>query len=87
VIPKSSNSKAMTAYVCAVYGLIPVAGLLLGPAALVLGILGLRNHKENSDDVLGLGHARAAVIFGTAELVANAIGLTLIAIGLASLSS
>jgi len=84
-IVKPNNPKAMTAFRCAIYGLIPVAGLLLGPAALALGILGWRHAKANPAD-RGGGHAAAAMILGLLELLSNSIGLTLIGIGLQSLT-
>ena len=79
----SSNPRAMAAYRCAVYGLIPLAGLVLGPVAVALGILGWRHYRAHPKD-RGQGHAGAAVILGALELLTNSIGLTLIWIGLAS---
>jgi hypothetical protein len=84
VIPKSSNTWALTAYRYAVYGLIPLAGLVFGPIAIALGILGICNHRNYPEDH-GIGHARAAIILGLLELLTNGLGLTFIAIGIASL--
>jgi len=81
-----NNPRAMTAYRCAIYGLIPVAGLLLGPAALALGLAGWR-HARQTPDRQGVGQAVTAVILGALELLTNAVGLALIWIGIASLGA
>jgi hypothetical protein len=81
-----NNPRALAAYRCAVYGLIPVAGLFFGPAAVALGVLGLRHPRSDSKD-RSHGFAGAAVILGTLELLTNGIGLTLIWIGLSSMAS
>ena len=86
MIPNSPNASALTAYRYAVYGLIPIVGLILGPAAIVLGIYGLRYYRTAPLDH-SIGHARAAIILGLLELLTNAIGLTLIGIGVVSLTS
>lgn len=82
--PPPSNPRALAAYRCACYGLIPLAGLVLGPAAIAMGIRGWLHSRANPKD-LGTGFASAAVILGLLELLTNGIGLTLIGIGLASL--
>src|SRR6266849_3522305 len=41
------NGMALAAYYCGVFILIPCLGGLLGPAAFILGILGLRFVKKN----------------------------------------
>lgn len=85
--PSSKNpNTAATAYRCAVYGLIPVAGLFLGPAAVALGIIGLLRQPAEPGAV-GITPARAAIVLGTLEFVTNGLGLVLIGIGLASLLS
>ena len=84
MIPQPNNPKALAAYRCAIYGLIPVAGLLLGPIAVALGILGWRHFRNHPGD-RGGGHAAAGVILGLLELLTNGIGLSFIAFGLASL--
>ena len=86
MIPDPPNVRALTAYRYAVYGLIPIVGLILGPAAIIWGILGLRYYRTAPPD-RGIGHARAAIILGLLELLTNAIGLALIGIGLASIIS
>jgi hypothetical protein len=81
-----NNPRAIAAYRCALYGLIPLAGLVLGPVAVALGVLGLRHPAVDAKDRTH-GFASAAVILGVLELLTNGIGLTLIGIGLASLNS
>lgn len=78
------NLVAFNAYRCAVFGLIPVLGLLLGPAAVVLGIIGLRRMTAK-DRGKGLGHARAGIILGLAELVTNGAGLVFVVMGIREL--
>lgn len=86
MIPEPNNPRAMTAYRFAIYGLIPVAGLLLGPVAVALGLAGWRHSRRHSDSP-GVGHAVTAVILGTLELLTNAVGLALIWIGIESLTA
>jgi hypothetical protein len=86
VIPQLKNPSALAAYRCAVYGLIPLAGLILGPAAVTLGILGWRHFRLHPDDK-GLGHAATGIILGLLELLTNCVGLTFIWIGLTSMTS
>jgi hypothetical protein len=81
-----NNPRAMTAYRFAIYGLIPVAGLLLGPMALALGLAGWRHARQNPDRQ-GVGHAVTAVILGALEVLTNAVGLALIWIGIESLGA
>jgi hypothetical protein len=69
-----------------VYGLIPVAGLFLGPAAVVLGFIGLLRQPPDPK-ARDTGPARAAIVLGTLELITNGVGLTFIGIGLVSIFS
>ena len=64
------NPKALLAYYCGVFGLIPCAGLVLGPTALILGILGLRYVRANPS-AKGTGHAITGIVLGSLELLAN----------------
>lgn len=61
------NPKALAAYYCGVFGLIPCVGAILGPIALILGILGLRYVKVNPT-AKGTGHAIAGVVLGIIAL-------------------
>jgi hypothetical protein len=76
VIPYK-NGLALGAYYCGVFSLIPGAALLLGPIALILGILGfgyVRAHPEAK----GTGHAIAGIVLGSLTTVGNLL-LVLIA--------
>ena len=64
------NARALLAYYLGVFSLIPCLGLLLGPAALVLGILGLRYVRANPT-AKGTGHAIAGIIMGVLTTLAN----------------
>lgn len=81
-IPK--NRPAVLAYRCAVVGLVPVIGLLMGIFAIVLGFLGRRRFYADPEQ-RGLGHAVAAIVLGVLELLTNGVGLALIWIGMQSL--
>jgi len=62
------NAKALIAYYLGVFGLIPCVGSLLGPAALVLGILGLR-HVQAYPTAKGTGHAITGIVLGSIEIL------------------
>jgi hypothetical protein len=64
------NPKALAAYYCGVFSLIPGLGLLLGPLALILGMIGIRFSREN-DTAGGVGHAITGVILGGLTSLAN----------------
>jgi Zn-finger nucleic acid-binding protein len=64
------NGRALVAYYLGVFSLIPCAALLLGPAALVLGILGLRYVRENPT-AKGTGHAIAGIVLGSLTTLGN----------------
>jgi hypothetical protein len=70
------NPKGLAAYYCGVFSLIPILGLILGPIALVFGILGIKFSRQN-DRAGGMGHAIAGVILGGLTTLGN-WGLALI---------
>jgi phage FluMu protein Com len=75
------NGRALIAYYLGVFSLIPCLGLLLGPAALVLGILGMRYVNANPT-AKGTGHAIAGIILGGLTTLGNWGGiLALIVMG------
>jgi hypothetical protein len=82
-IPK--NRLAVLAYRCAVVGLLPGLGLLMGGVAIGLGIVGRRRFLADPE-LRGLGHSIAAIVLGVLELLTNGGGLVLIWIGLQSMS-
>ncbi len=61
------NPLALISYYCGVFGLIPCVGLVLGPAALVLGILGLR-YSRRHQTARGGGHAITGIVLGVLSL-------------------
>jgi predicted Zn finger-like uncharacterized protein len=77
------NPKALAAYYCGVFGLIPCLGLILGPIALIFGILGLKAVRAKPR-MHGTGHAIAGIVLGSLELLGHLIVGVLIAIGIAT---
>jgi hypothetical protein len=70
----SSNALARTAYRCALLALVPFLGLVLGPAALIMGLIGRLREKANPSEG-GAGLAMAAMVLGGITLVTNWTGL------------
>jgi hypothetical protein len=68
IIVPYKNGPALAAYYCGVFGLIPIAGFVLGPIALVLGILGLVRVR-NEPRAHGTGHAIAGIVLGLIDPV------------------
>jgi DNA-directed RNA polymerase subunit RPC12/RpoP len=64
------NGKALAAYYVGVFSLIPCLALILGPIALILGILGL-NYAREHPEARGAGHAWAGIILGGLTTLAN----------------
>src|SRR5690242_752990 len=66
----SRQGTALRAYRCGVFGLIPLAGLLLGPAAVVLALIawreGLRDPAARAN-----GYVVAALVLGLATLLCH----------------
>lgn len=60
----TGNPKALIAYYLGIFGLIPGLCLFLGPAALVLGIGGLRAYRLNTP-IEGKAHAWVGIILGS----------------------
>lgn len=75
------NRPAVYSYIISLYGLVPLAGLLLGPVAILLGVVGwIRNRRQ--PDIRGGNFAAAGMVLGSIDLLFNAVGLALIARGL-----
>jgi len=74
------NPQALIAYYCGVFALIPCAGLLLGPVALVLGFMGM-SYSNRHPTAGGKGHAIAGVVLGLLTSVGNWGVLLLVAVG------
>jgi hypothetical protein len=58
------NGKALAAYYCGVFSLVPCLGNLLGPVAIVLGLMGLRYAREHPT-AKGTGHAITGLVLGS----------------------
>lgn len=71
------NPPALIGYYVSVFSLIPCLGLLLGPIAIVLGIIGLRK-KAQHPNVRGTAHALVAIILGALTTVGNIVGIVMI---------
>jgi len=73
------NPLALIGYYTGVFSLIPISGLLLGPAALVLGILGLR-YSRRHPTARGGGHAIAGIVLGSLTSLLNwgAVGVLVV---------
>jgi hypothetical protein len=69
---------ALRAYRLSIFGLIPLAGLALGPIAVVLGILA-RGHGRKDPAFTAHGPAAAAVVLGAVDAATNWLGVALIA--------
>lgn len=75
------NKPARIAYICALLGLIPGVGLILGWPALIFGTLGMRFARRDEHQ-RGLGHSRVSQIAGLAEILFQSLGAFLLASGL-----
>ena len=64
------NPMALLGYYVSVFGLIPCAGMVLGPAAIVMGIMGLKFNKANPH-TKGVAHSWVAIVLGSIELLAH----------------
>ena len=71
VIPYK-NKAALTGYYCGIFSIIPCLGMLLGPAAVVLGGLGLRNSIQDPESK-GKLHAVIALVIGAITSLAHLI--------------
>jgi hypothetical protein len=58
------NGRALSAYYCGVFSLIPGVGNLLGPLAVILGILGVRYARAHRK-AGGTGHAITGIVLGS----------------------
>jgi hypothetical protein len=64
------NPKALTAYYCGVFSLIPCIGLVLGPVAFVFGCMGM-SYVNKNPTAKGTGHAIAGIVLGALTSLAN----------------
>lgn len=66
------NGAALSGYYCGIFSLIPCLGLILGAAALILGIRGLKAYNANPS-VQGRTHSWVAIILGGITFPVNLI--------------
>jgi hypothetical protein len=71
------NGMALAAYYCGVFSLIPCVGGILGPLAIIFGIIGLRKVNENPE-ARGTGHAIAGIVLGSLALLGHLIAVIVI---------
>jgi hypothetical protein len=64
------NPAALIAYYCSVFSLVPCLALLLGPIALILGIVGLRVVSRNPS-ARGTVHAWIGIVLGFLTFAGN----------------
>jgi hypothetical protein len=74
------NPAAVYGWRCAVVGMTPAIGMILGPLAITLGSWAFWRHHAKPD-VGGYSQSRAAVVLGSLESICNAAGLWLIGRG------
>lgn len=59
----AKNAKALLAYYMGVFSIVPCFTPILGPAAIVLGVLGLKECKRDPN-LPGKGHAITGIVLG-----------------------
>lgn len=64
------NGKALAAYYTAVFSLIPCLGAILGPIAVVLGVMGL-NYAKQHPRASGRAHAIVGIVLGGLTAIGN----------------
>lgn len=79
--PWTGDSLDRVAYRLSIWALIPVAGLVLGPLALILAIAAWRRRNEEGTEIVR-GSLLVASILGALLTISNAVGITLIVLGL-----
>lgn len=65
------NVPALIGYYLGVFSLIPILGMVLAPAAFILGIVGLHARKKQPE-VKGTAHAWVAIVLGSLVMLAYA---------------
>jgi len=75
------QAAALRAYRCGIYSLIPLAGLLLGPAAIVLAIRAWREGRRDPERQAPV-YVVGALVLGLTTLLCNGAGVALMVIGL-----
>lgn len=73
------NPQGLMAYYAGVFALIPCVGLILGPAAFILGILGVR-YANKYPTAGGKGHAIAGIVLGTLVVLGHLAAVVFVAL-------
>lgn len=76
----TKNPNALVAYYCGVFGIIPCFSPILGPLALILGFLGVRDHRRLN---VGKAHAIAGIVLGALETLATIAAVVILVINAA----
>lgn len=74
------NGAALAGYYVSIGSLIPIVGLVLGPVAIILGVLGIRARTRNPA-VHGLVHAWIAIVLGSLVVLAHVAIIAAMALG------
>jgi hypothetical protein len=77
------NGKALAAYYTGVFSLIPCLGAILGPIAVVLGIMGL-NYAKRHPRASGQAHAIVGIVLGGLTALGNIGAVIAIAVAAAT---
>lgn len=75
------NPASVYAYVVSLVALIPFLGLVLGPIAILLGVIGWIKRRRDPT-IRGGNFATAGIVLGSIALVFNAVGTACITHGL-----
>jgi len=81
VLIPTKNPKSLVAYYCGVFALIPCLGLVLGPIALIYGVLAVKFAKANPQ-AKGMVHAIVGVVLGALTTLANSLAVAGVLVGL-----
>ncbi|HVK18076.1 MAG TPA: DUF4190 domain-containing protein [Fimbriiglobus sp.] len=76
------NGKALAAYYTGVFSLIPCLGAILGPIAVVLGIMGL-NYAKKHPKASGKAHAIVGIVLGGLTALGNIGAVIALVVGTA----
>src|SRR5687768_16705809 len=74
------NPAALTAYYVGIFALFPCLALLLGPIAVVLGVIGFNRYRQ-TPIISGAVHAWIGIILGGGSFLLNLVVLILVIIG------
>lgn len=75
VVEKKDKTFAVASLVCGLLFWLPLFNLVLGPVAVVLGILAIRRVRNNPERYTGQGMAIAGIVLGAVSVIFTIIGL------------